>query len=127
MSSIQRTIRVLAALLPLGAAGMSSALAATAKPPLPPGSDSESGVAARLQAVRSAVSKLGLEQTPDLQVDPNIHKAWWGNWGPRFWGNGGWRNGGWGNGGWRNWRNGWGNGGWNNWHNGGWPNFWRNW
>jgi hypothetical protein len=65
------------------------------------------------------VSSATADATGIAPGDPNIVKAWWGNWGgPAF----GWRNGGWGNGGWHNWHNGWGNGGWHNWHN-----FWHNW
>ena len=128
MSSIPRTIRVLAALLPLGAAGMSSALASAARPAVPPGG-AEQGVASRLEAIRAAVSQVAIGHATVPPADPALQKAWWANWGVRPWGNGGWRNwrNGWGNGGWNNWRNGWGNGGWHNWHNGGWPNVWRNW
>jgi rSAM-associated Gly-rich repeat protein len=119
MSSARRTIRVLAALLPLGVAGISAALAAAPGKPVAATSDEGErlpGVAARLQAIRTAVSQVAIED-PDFQAsDPNIQQAWWGNGG---WRNGGWRNGGWRNGGWRNWNNGWGNGGWRN--------FWRNW
>jgi rSAM-associated Gly-rich repeat protein len=134
MSSVRRTLKVLATLLPLGALGVSSALAAApGKPIVPAESDAAArpDVAERLSAIRSAVSQVTIDQTGLPAGDPNILKAWWGNWAPRFWanfhpgwGNGGWHNGGWGNGGW-------GNGGWHNWHNGwrngGWHNFWRNW
>ncbi|HVZ09551.1 GrrA/OscA1 family cyclophane-containing rSAM-modified RiPP [Rhodopila sp.] len=132
MSSIQRTIRVLATLLPLGVAGASAALAA-APGKLAADPANQPGVAARLAAIRSAVSQAAAHPAVDTLVDPAVRKAWWGNIGPRVWGNGGWRwpngwrNGGWANGGWRNWGNGWRNGGWHNWGNGGWPNFWRNW
>jgi rSAM-associated Gly-rich repeat protein len=92
------------------------------------GADSP-GVAARLQAIRDAVSQLPAPPRggPAAETENgDIKLAWWGNWNPwgNGWRNGGWRNGGWGNGG---WRNGWPNGGWGNgWHNGGWGN-WRNW
>ena len=123
MSTARRTIQVLAALLPLGVAGMSAALAATpGKPAAGVSNPASPGVAARLQAIRAAVSHVATDQTGLEPGDPNIERVW-------LWGNGGWRNGGWRNGGWRN--GGWGNGGWRNWHNGwgngGWPNFWRNW
>jgi rSAM-associated Gly-rich repeat protein len=131
MISTRRTLKALAALLPLGALAISTALAGTPVKPIvtpsqeTPGRETgaQSGVAERLKAIRSAVSQVTAEQTGLQPGDPNIQKAWWGNWRPG-WGNGGWRNGGWGNGGWRN-------GGWGNWHNGwgngGWHNFWRNW
>jgi rSAM-associated Gly-rich repeat protein len=131
MSSVRRTLKVLATLLPMGALGVSSALAAAPGKPIASEVNAEVGqpdVAGRLAAIRSAVSQVTAEQS-GLQIgDPNIQKAWWGNWAPRFWAN--WHPG-WGNGGWHNWHNGWGNGGWHNWHNGwgngGWHNFWRNW
>ena len=124
----RRMLKALAALLPLGAFGVSVTLAATpakAADALPAQRD----VAQRLQAIRDAVSTVTAEQTGLPPGDPNIERAWWSNWGPP-WRNGGWRNGGWRNGGWRNagwgnapWGNGWINGPpWNNWNN-----FWRNW
>ena len=131
MISTRRTLKALAALLPLGALGISTALAGTpAKPIVVPGQEAvpPPGVAERLQAIRAAVSQVTAEQTGLQPGDPNIQKAWWGNWRPGWWAN--WHPG-WGNGGWHNWHNGWGNGGWHNWHNGwgngGWHNFWRNW
>ncbi|MEJ0020461.1 MAG: GrrA/OscA1 family cyclophane-containing rSAM-modified RiPP [Acetobacteraceae bacterium] len=116
MSSTRFTLRALAALLPLGAMGVSAALAAAPEPPAAAEADpaARTGVAERLQAIREAVSEVTAEQANLEPGDPNILKAWWGNGG---WRNGGWRNGGWGNGGWHNWGN-----GWPNWHN-----FWRNW
>ena len=128
MISTRRMLQALGVLLPLGALGVSGALAAApGKPPAPTTDGPQPAVAERLQAIRAAVSQVTAEQTGLPPGDPNIQKAWWGNWGPG-WGNfaPGWRNGGW-----RNWHNGWGNGGWRNWHNGwgngGWHNFWRNW
>jgi rSAM-associated Gly-rich repeat protein len=139
MTTRSRTLRVLSLLLPAGALGISVALAsAPAKAMVVPDPSSqvkpESGVAARLQAIRAGVSMLDSETAPPAG-DPNITKAWWANGLPWVnvvpWGNGGFRNGGWGNGGFRNggWGNGgfrnggWGNGGWGN----GWHNGWRNW
>jgi rSAM-associated Gly-rich repeat protein len=124
MSSARHVLKVLATLLPLGALGVSSALAAAPGKPLVPAEPADAarpGVAERLSAIRSAVSQVTIDQTGLPAGDPNILKAWWGNWAPHFWGNfhRGWGNGGWGNGGWHNWHNGWGNGGWHN--------FWRNW
>ncbi len=117
-------LKALASLLPLGALGISVALAATPAKAAATDSDTEAaGVAARLQVIRAAVSDITAQQTGLQPGDPNIVKAWWGNWRPG-WGNGGWRNwgNGWRNGGWGNWGNGWHNGGWHNWRN-----FWNNW
>jgi rSAM-associated Gly-rich repeat protein len=136
MSSLRGSLKLLATLLPLGALGISSALAAAPGKPITPTDGAEitgPDIAQRLSAIRSAVSQVTAEQTGLQPGDPNIQKAWWGNWRPGWWANfhPGWGNGGWGNGGWHNWGNGWGNGGWHNWHNGwhngGWRNFWRNW
>jgi rSAM-associated Gly-rich repeat protein len=126
MAAKRGILESLAALLPLGALGISTALAAVpGKTELHNSSDAAAprSVAIRLGAIRNAVSKTTAEQAGLVPGDPRIQKAWWANWHP---GGGGWRNGGWG------WRNGgWGNGGWpnwhNGWHNGGWHNFWRNW
>jgi rSAM-associated Gly-rich repeat protein len=121
MSASRRTLKALAALLPLGALGISVALAAAPGKPIEPTNAPDAAkpsVATRLATIRTAVSQVTAEQAGLQQGDPNILKAWWGNWRP-WWGNGGWRN--WPNG-WHNWGNGWGNGGWHNW-----PNWWRNW
>ena len=134
MTIRSRTQKALSILLPAGVLGVSAALAsahalpstadqsAASLDPLP------SGVAARLQAIRSNMPSLDGRTSVDPNADPNV-VAWWGNWGGGGlawrnggWGNGGWRNGGWGNGGWHNWGN-----GWHNWGNGGWHNFWHNW
>jgi rSAM-associated Gly-rich repeat protein len=135
MTRTRRMLKTLASLLPLGALGVSIALAATpAKPIIGSGNEDAASrdvagrdVAGRLRAIRAAVSEVTAEQAGLQPGDPNIQKAWWGNWRPGWWGNGGWRNwhNGWGNGGWGNggWGNGgWGNGGWHNCHNG-----WGNW
>jgi rSAM-associated Gly-rich repeat protein len=119
MTTPRRTLKALAALLPLGAFGISVALAAAPAKPMAPQTDDNSAkpdVATRLATVRIGVSQVIAAQEGLPPGDPNIVKAWWGNWRPG-WGNGGWRNGGW-----RNWGNGWHNGGWHNW-----SNFWRNW
>ena len=111
-------IKALAALLPLGAMGVSVALAAAPARPIAPPDAAAGNVAGRLQAIRAAVTEITADQAGLQPGDPDIQKAWWANWRP-----------GWFNGGWRNWRNGWNN--WNNWRNnwfnGGWNNFWRNW
>ena len=93
---------MLATLLPLGALGVSSALAAAPGKPIVPTESADAGqpgVAERLSAIRSAVSQVTIDQTGLQAGDPNILKAWWGNWAPRFW---------------ANWHPGWGNGGWHN-------------
>ena len=124
MNTARRTLKTLAALLPLGALSISAALAAApgkSMTPIEAGDAVTPSVSQRLLAIRGAVSSVTSEQTGIQPGDPNIQKAWWSNWAPRFWANWhpGWGNGGWGNGGWHNWHNGWGNGGWHN--------FWRNW
>jgi rSAM-associated Gly-rich repeat protein len=120
MKSSRRLMTALAQLLPLGALGVSAALAATPDPPLA-ATVAEPDVAQRLAAIRAAVSELTAEEAGLPAGDSNILDAWWGNWHP------GWRNGGWLNG-WRpGWRNApWGNWG-NGWRNGPWGNWWRNW
>ena len=117
-----RTLKLLAALLPAGALGMSIALAPEAAQAAP-AKPASTSVALRLQAIRDAVSTVAASTASPYgtasQSDPNILKAWWrngwGNWHPG-WGNG-WHNLGWGNG--------WHNAAWNNWHN--WANGWHNW
>jgi len=123
MISSRRMLKALSGLLPLGAIGVSVALAST--PAKPAGAAvAQQDTADRLRAIRSAVTQVAAEQTGLQPGDPNIRQAWWSNWWGPGWRNGGWRNGGWHNGGWRN-------GPWNNWHNGWgngpWNNFWRNW
>ncbi len=147
MTFRSRTHKLLSILLPIGALGISAALAsAHAKPVTAADSGSASqdtamGVAERLQAIRTSVSTLEGETSGYTIDDPRIVLAQWVNvgGGGLGWRNGGWVNAGpWRNGGWGNavpWRNGgwgnvgpWRNGGWrNNWGNGGWHNFWRNW
>ena len=140
MGQDRRSVRVLAALLPAGAFGLSISLAsADAAAALSQDGTGDSikpgDVAKRLQSIRATVSE-AVEQyakdgEPFVAVDPGMRLAWWGNGGWRNggWRNGGWHNGGWGNGGWHNW----GNGGWHNWGNGwhnwgnGWHNGWLNW
>src|ERR1700759_138978 len=112
MAERRQMLRNLAKLLPSGAAGLSTGLAAAdASATTAPPAKAPDSVKDRLQAIRGHVSS-ALEQSatdgdPFVAVDPATRLAWWGNGG---WRNGGWRNGGWGNGGW-------GNGGWHNWGN----------
>ena len=112
MAGTQRMLRAIVGLLSLGSLGVSAALAAvppkSEAPPSGEASVAGQGVADRLSAIRRIVSRVTAEHSGLALGDPNIEKAWWGNWHP------GWRNGGWG----------WRNGGWHNWHN--WHN-WGNW
>jgi hypothetical protein len=135
MSNDRRTSRALSLVLPAGALGASFLLALSSADAAPShnepkdGATDETGVADRLQRIRSgidgftadgAAGSAQIEPAGDAQLQP----TWWGNggWGRWHagWGNGGWRWG-WHNGGW-----GWPNG-WHNWGNGGWPNGWHNW
>ena len=112
----QRYTKVLSTLLPLGALGMSFALAsaigdaqaASRQNVADPLAAHAVAVEGQLQAIRDAVSAAAAADT-QAGSDPNVWQAGWRNW---------WRN--WPN--WNNWRNGWGN--WPNWHN--WHNVWRN-
>jgi hypothetical protein len=120
MSLRQKYLKIVSALVPVGLAGASLLLGATAPaaantPPNggQPDSQAQARVCERLAAIREAVSVVAeSEGAATTQHNPQLA---WGNWG---------------NGWWRPWRWGWGNGGphWNNWHN--WPNwhnFWHNW
>jgi rSAM-associated Gly-rich repeat protein len=103
MALTRRTLRAIVGLLSLGALGTSTALAAVPPKSVAPFEGRSAGdqdAADRLGAIRHAVSEIIAENTGLARGDPNIQKAWWGNW------HGGWRNGGWRNGGWRN--GGWG-------------------
>lgn len=127
MSLHDKYLRILSALAPSGAVGVSMLLASTvpgvastnptsAEPSAAPAPR----VSERLDAVRSAMSEVmsgpGVEAT--VNVDGERKLAWF---------NGGWGNGGigiflgppWGNwhdwNNWHNWGNGWHNGGWGNW------------
>jgi hypothetical protein len=119
MSLRQRYLKIVTALVPAGAAGISLLLGSTAPGAakvVPAGSEpsnaAEARVSERLAAIREAVSVVG-ESAAGEAAHQNRQLAW-GNWG---------------NGWYRPWRWGWGNGGpWGNWHN--WPNWrnsWRNW
>lgn len=117
MSLRRHRVKILSAMLPAGALGMSIGLASAAVPTQPASSgpgpdDAANSVANRLQTIRDAVSAAAEHAaTNGVKVEQNqdgTRQAWWGN--------GGWRNGGWGNGGWHNWGNGWHNWG-NGWHN----------
>ena len=121
MSLHDKYLRILSALAPSGAVGV-SILLASAVPGVAsthPGSGESSAtpeprVSERLDAIRSAMSEItgpGVEATVNVNGERRL--AWF--------------NGGWGNGGvgiflggppWNNWHD------WNNWHN--WGNGWRN-
>jgi hypothetical protein len=140
-------LRLLTALLPAGAFGLSIALASTAAKATPTEGDkpraddgtNRFSIADELKAIRDGVDEARAEMQggESGRIDhPDIRLAWWLNNNGLGWGNGGAR---WGNGGYpawgnvRPWGNGWGNGGWrnaapwhngwHNWHNGGWRNF----
>ena len=116
----QKYLKILSAMLPAGAVGVSLMLGAApaAADRSPSSVQSQAAgrtrVSERLAAIRDAVSDVAAPGA--LKTGERL--AWWA-W--RNGGGGGWRNGG---GGWRNGGGGWRNGGW---HNGGWRNFWRNW
>ena len=137
MAAVENYRKILSALLPAGALGMSLILGAggaEAAREMPGGPTaslaSPSPVGARLAAIRDAVSDVtgkaapadGIERLAWGNIGINIPlPTWpiWNNWsnGWNNWGNNwhnGWHN--WGN----NWHNGWHNGGW---HNGGWRNY----
>jgi rSAM-associated Gly-rich repeat protein len=120
MSLRQKYLEILASLIPIGAAGVALLLGSVgpvaadqepaAAPVRTPGTVS---VAARLAAIREAVSDVAAPEAKP--ADSGAQLAWWA------WrnGGGGWRNGG---GAWRNGGGAWRNGGWHN----GWHNYWRN-
>jgi hypothetical protein len=116
MSLRQKYLKILSAMVPAGAVGVSLLLGSTA-----PGAASQdpagaqpraagqAGVAERLAAIRDAVSTVAGEAAVKRGAG-DVRVAWWGNWGGyRPWGGWGWPN-------WNNWHN------WNNWNN-----WWRNW
>jgi hypothetical protein len=115
MRVVQRYLKVMSSIVPMGAVGASLLLGsalpsvAAARPVA-----LEAPVSERLTAIREAVFTVAGPGEIARHVDPNFHLTWgnrWNNWG---WGG---RHGGWGRPGWNNWRNGWPN----------WNNFWRNW
>ena len=122
MSGDERYRKILSAILPAGALGMSILLGsagAEAAREVPagdgPNAASPARVAERLSAVRDAVSDvIGIEHTVPEPPEGADRLAWhnWANFGGPIWNN--WNNK------WKNWKNNWGNG-WNNW-----PNGWRN-
>jgi hypothetical protein len=121
MSLRQKYRRILSAIVPAGAAGVSLLLGTTvpsaaADHPagLQPSAAGHAGISERLAAIREAVSEVAEAVDEARQPsDRDLHLAWgnwWNNWGwGRPWGGWGWPN-------WNNWRN------WNNWNN-----WWRNW
>jgi rSAM-associated Gly-rich repeat protein len=123
MGQDRRSVRALAALLPVGTLGFSISLAsadatATLSSGATPTKPTE--VAKRLQSIRETITDAAAQAAKEggsfVKVDPEQQLAWWYNHG------GGWHNGGAGLPGWHNgggWGNGWHNGGYG-WHNGGW-------
>jgi hypothetical protein len=120
MSLRQKYSKILSAIVPAGAVGVSLLLGSTA-----PGAASQEPAASqpraldqaqvseRLVAIRDAVSAVAGREAAK-QGESNLRLAW-GNW----WRNGGWGYRPWGGYGWPNWNN------WHNWNN--WNNWWRNW
>ena len=119
MSLRQRYLKILAGIVPIGAAGVSLLLGSAAPVAADQGPAAAQiraadavPVSERLAAIRDAVSEVAPTAAEAMETRQQL--AWWA-----------WRNGG---GGWRNGGGGWRNGGWRNggWHNG-WHNYWRNW
>jgi hypothetical protein len=115
MNLLQKYLRIVSGIAPVGAAGVSLLLGAT----LPgdaatsrPMTTGQQGVSERLAAIREAVFVVAGSGLAGGHDDPNIQLVW-GN----RWFNGGWgRRPGWGPP-WGNWRN----------FRPPWNNFWRNW
>jgi rSAM-associated Gly-rich repeat protein len=132
LSLHRKYLRILSALAPSGAVGMSILLASSAPSVArehPAGAEPSATpsprVSERLDAIRGAVSEAMGTGIVATESPTGERQLAWGNWGNGGWGHGG----GWGNGGvgiflgspwndwnnWHNWGNGWGNGGWHNW------------
>jgi rSAM-associated Gly-rich repeat protein len=136
MSLRQKYLRILAGIVPIGAAGVSLLLGSAAPVAADQGPAAAQArpadaapVSERLAAIRDVVSDVAGSAAKAAETRQQLAWVAWRNGGGGGWrnGGGGWRNGG---GGWRNggggWRNGggaWGNGGWHN----GWHNYWHNW
>jgi rSAM-associated Gly-rich repeat protein len=116
--------KILSALIPAGALGMSillapgGAQAAHETAVDPQAGAAAPGVADRLAAIRDAVSAVTMPGSEAAPAADDSERLAWHNWanfgiGIPYWND--WRNG------WKNWGNGWNNG-WNNWGNG-----WNNW
>jgi rSAM-associated Gly-rich repeat protein len=124
VSAVQRYRKILSALLPAGALGMSILLGSTGAqaareiPADPPSGAAPPRVAERLAAIRDAVSDITVLDSKAAPAPEGTERLAWHNWanfgvGIPFWND--WRNG------WKNWGNNWHNG-WNNWGNG-WNNY----
>jgi rSAM-associated Gly-rich repeat protein len=116
--------KILSALIPAGALGMSillasgGAQAARETAVEPQAGATAPGVAERLAAIRDAVSAVTMPGSEAAPAAEGSERLAWHNWanfgiGIPYWND--WRNG------WKNWGNNWNNG-WNNWGNG-----WNNW
>ena len=116
--------KVLSALIPAGALGMSILLASGGAEAAretavdPQAGATAPGVADRLAAIRDAVSAVSMPAAEAAPSPDGSERLAWHNWanfgiGLPLWNN--WRNG------WNNWGNNWRNG-WNNWGNG-WGNY----
>jgi rSAM-associated Gly-rich repeat protein len=124
VSAVQRYRKILSALLPAGALGMSILLGSTGAQAAretaiePQAGSATPRVAERLAAIRDAVSDVMVFDSKAAPALEGTERLAWRNWanfgiGVPFWNN--WRNG------WKNWGNNWNNG-WNNWGNG-WNNY----
>jgi hypothetical protein len=123
MSTHEKYLKILSAIIPAGAFGASLLLGSTAPSAandpslaLQPSASDQVRVSERLAAIREAVSAVAQPETGAKPGEGNLQLAW-GN----FWNNFGWR-------GRRGWGANWGRP-WNNWRNGPvrWNNWWRNW
>jgi hypothetical protein len=120
MSLRQKYLKILSAIVPAGAVGVSLLLGSTAPGAasqgpavVQPRASEQARVSERLAAIRDAVSTVAGQEAAKTG-DSSLRLAW-GNW----WRNGGWGYRPWGGYGWPNWNN------WHNWNN--WNNWWRNW
>src|SRR6266478_4124632 len=124
VSAVQRYRKILSALLPAGALGMSILLGSTGAEAAreiavdPQAGSAPPRVAERLAAIRDAVSDVTVFENKAAPAPEGTERLAWHNWanfgiGIPFWND--WHNG------WKNWGNNWNNG-WNNWGNG-WNNY----
>ena len=124
MSLHQKYLKILSALAPTGAVGMSILLASSAPSVArehpagtEPATTPSPRVSERLDAIRGAMSEVVGQAVVATESPTGERQMAWGNWGNGGfgiflgppWGN--WHD--WNN--WHNWGNGWGNGGWRNW------------
>jgi rSAM-associated Gly-rich repeat protein len=124
LSLHQKYLKILSALAPTGAVGMSILLASSVPSVArehpagtEPATTPSPRVSERLDAIRGAMSEVVGQAVVATESPTGERQMAWGNWGNGGfgiflgppWGN--WHD--WNN--WHNWGNGWGNGGWRNW------------